>query len=229
MLEFSAAEREAIALSLRVATLAALGSLPAAIAMGWLLARRRFRGKLLLDALVHLPLVLPPVLVGYLLLLAFGRQGIIGEGLERCCGISVAFHWTGAALASAVMAFPLLVRSIRLAMENVDRRLEQAAATLGAGPWRVFFTITLPLAWPGVVAGLVLAFAKALGEFGATITFVSSIPGVSRTLSSAIWSELQAPDGEAAIWRLGVVAVLLSLGALLVSEWLLRRQRGGTG
>jgi len=224
---FSADELVAIGLSLKVATAAALGSLPLGIAIAWLLARRRFPGKALLDALVHLPLVLPPVVVGYTLLVVLGGNGPVGLWLERTFGISVAFRWTGAALASALMGFPLMVRTIRLSIENVDRRLEQAAATLGAGPWRVFLTITLPLAWPGVVAGAVLAFAKALGEFGATITFVSNIPGETQTMSSAIYGLLQVPGGEAGIWRLALVAVAISLAALLASEWLVRRQRGG--
>ncbi|WP_337245904.1 molybdate ABC transporter permease subunit [Luteimonas sp. gir] len=223
---FSPDELVAIGLSLKVATAAALGSLPLGIAIAWLLARRRFPGKALLDALVHLPLVLPPVVVGYTLLVVLGGNGPVGLWLERTFGISVAFRWTGAALASALMGFPLMVRTIRLSIENVDRRLEQAAATLGAGPWRVFLTITLPLAWPGVVAGAVLAFAKALGEFGATITFVSNIPGETQTMSSAIYGLLQVPGGEAGIWRLALVAVAISLAALLASEWLVRRQRG---
>ena len=220
---FSPAEQVAIALSLKVALVAALASLPAGIAVGWLLARRRFPGKALLDALVHLPLVLPPVVVGYALLVLLGRNGALGGPLERWLGIGVAFHWTGAALASAVMAFPLMVRTIRLSIEAADLRLEQAAATLGAGPWRVFRSITLPLAGPGIVAGAVLAFAKALGEFGATITFVSSIPGQTQTLSSAIYGLMQVPGGESGIWRLALVAVAISMLALLASEWLVRR------
>lgn len=222
---FTPAELSAIALSLKVAAVAALASLPFGIALGWLLARKRFPGKLLVDALVHLPLVLPPVVVGYLLLVGFGAQGMFGKPLSAL-GIDFAFRWTGAALASAIMGFPLMVRAVRLSVEAVDRRLEQAAATLGANPWRVFATITLPLAWPGIVAGAVLAFAKALGEFGATITFVSSIPGETQTLSSAIYGLMQVPGGEAGIWRLGAVAIAISLGALLLSEWLVRRQRG---
>lgn len=222
---FTPAELTTIGLSLRVALVAALASLPFGIAVGWLLARRDFPGKALLDALVHLPLVLPPVVVGYALLVAFGRRGAIGAWLEQTFGIGFAFHWTGAALASAVMAFPLMVRAIRLSIEGADRRLEHAAATLGASPWRVFATITLPLAWPGLIAGTVLAFAKALGEFGATITFVSSIPGETRTIPSAIYGLLQVPDGESAVWRLALVSVAISLFALLASEWLARRLR----
>ena len=224
---FSPEEITAIALSLKVAVAASLASLPFGIAMAWLLARRRFFGKSLLDALVHLPLVLPPVVVGYALLVTFGHGGAVGRFLSEQFGISIAFRWTGAALASAIMGFPLMVRAIRLAIESVDRRLEQAASTLGASPLRVFLTVTLPLAWPGVVAGTVLAFAKALGEFGATITFVSSIPGETRTLSSAIYGLMQVPGGEAGIWRLAAVAVTISLAALMASEWLVRRQHRG--
>jgi len=225
---FSPEEVTAIALSLKVAAVAAAASLPPGIAVAWLLARGRFPGKALLDALVHLPLVLPPVVMGYALLVLFGSQGAAGRWLEDTFGIVLAFRWTGAALACAVMGFPLMVRAIRLSMENVDRRLEQAAATLGASPLRVFATVTLPLAWPGLVAGAALAFAKALGEFGATITFVSNIPGETQTLSAAIYGLLQVPGGESAIWRLAAVALVISLGALLFSEWLVRRQRRDT-
>ena len=223
---FSPEETTAIALSVKVAVVAALASLPLGVAVAWLLARRRFPGKALLDALVHLPLVLPPVVMGYALLVMFGNQGPLGRWLHDTLGITLAFRWTGAALACAVMGFPLMVRAIRLSIENVDRKLEQAAATLGAAPWRVFLTVTLPLAWPGLVAGAALAFAKALGEFGATITFVSAIPGETQTLSAAIYGLMQVPGGEAGIWRLAVVSLLISLGALLLSEWLVRRQRG---
>jgi molybdate transport system permease protein len=222
---FTPEETTAIALSLKVAVAAALASLPFGIAMAWLLARRRFVGKSVVDALVHLPLVLPPVVVGYALLVAFGHGGPLGRLLAEHFGITLAFRWTGAALASAIMGFPLMVRAIRLSIESVDRRLERAASTLGASPLRVFFTVTLPLAWPGLVAGAVLAFAKALGEFGATITFVSSIPGETRTLSSEIYGLMQVPGGEAGIWRLALVAVAISLAALLASEWLVRRGR----
>lgn len=226
MFDFTPAELTAIALSLKVACVAALASLPLGIALGWLLARRRFPGKSLLDALVHLPLVLPPVVVGYALLVLLGNQGAVGAFLAEHLGITFAFRWTGAALASAIMGLPLMVRAIRLSIEAVDRRLEQAAATLGASPWRVFAGVTLPLAWPGIVAGAVLAFAKALGEFGATITFVSSIPGETQTVSSAIYGLMQVPGGELGIWRLALVAVAISLLALLASEWLVRRQQG---
>jgi len=223
---FTPEEVTAIVLSLKVALTASLVSLPFGVAVAWLLARRRFPGKALLDAVVHLPLVLPPVVMGYALLMTLGTQGVVGGFLQQHFGIVFAFRWTGAALACAVMGFPLMVRAIRLSLENTDRRLEQAASTLGAGPWRVFFTITLPLAWPGLVAGMVLAFAKALGEFGATITFVSNIPGETQTLSSAIYGLMQVPGGESGIWRLAAVAVAISLGALLFSEWLVRRAHG---
>lgn len=226
MFDFSPDELVAIRLSLKVAAVAAIASLPPAIAMAWLLARRRFPGRALLDALIHLPLVLPPVVVGYVLLVTMGTRGLVGAWLLEHLGIRFAFRWTGAALACAVMGFPLMVRAIRLSIEQVDRRLEHAAATLGAPPWKVFLTITLPLAWPGVVAGAVLAFAKALGEFGATITFVSNIPGQSQTISAAIYNLLQVPGGESGIWRLAAVSLCISLGALVLSEWLVRRQRG---
>lgn len=222
---FSPAELVAIALSLKVATVAALASLPFGIAMGWLLARREFFGKSLLDALVHLPLVLPPVVVGYALLVLLGNNGAIGAPLREWFGIGFAFRWTGAALASAIMGFPLMVRSIRLSIEAADRRLEQAASTLGATPWRVFRSVTLPLAWPGILAGAVLAFAKALGEFGATITFVSAIPGETQTISSAIYGLLQVPGGERGVLRLALIALAISLLALLAAEALARRVR----
>jgi molybdate transport system permease protein len=229
MLDFSPAEITAIALSLKVATAAVLCSLPFGIALGWLMARTRFPGKLLLDTVLVLPLVLPPVVTGYALLVLLGTQGPLGSRLQEWFGITFAFRWTGAALASAIMGFPLMVRAIRLSIENVDRRLEQAASTLGANPWRVFFTMTLPLAGPGVIAGAVLAFAKALGEFGATITFVSNIPGETQTLSSAIYGLMQVPGGEAGIWRLTAVAVAISFAAVMASEWLVQRQRRAGG
>lgn len=218
-------ERTVVLLSLKVAAVAVAASLPFAIATGWLLARRRFPGRLLLDALVHLPLVLPPVATGYALLVLFGNAGVVGRALQEITGLSFAFRWTGAALASAIMGFPLMVRAIRLAIEAVDPRLENAAATLGARPSRVFFGLTLRLAWPGIVAGAVLGFAKALGEFGATITFVSSIPGETQTLAAAIYGLLQVPGGESGILRLCAIAVALSFAALLASEWLLQRGR----
>jgi molybdate transport system permease protein len=216
-------EWTAILLSLRVATVATLVATPLGIAVAWLLARREFWGKALLDAAIHLPLVLPPVVTGYLLLLTFGRRGMVGAWLAENLGLVFAFRWTGATLACGIMAFPLLVRPIRLSIEAVDRRLEQAAATLGAAPWQVFLTVTLPLALSGVLAGMVLGFAKALGEFGATITFVSNIPGETQTISSAIYALIQTPDGDAAALRLVVVSVLISMVALVVSEWFARR------
>jgi len=187
------------------------------------LARGRFPGKALLDGLVHLPLVLPPVVTGYLLLIGFGRRGPIGEALEACCGVVFSFRWTGAALAAGIMGFPLMVRAIRLSLEAVDRRLEDAAATLGASRTGVLFAVTLPLALPGVLAGAVLAFAKALGEFGATITFVSNIPGETRTLPAAIYTLTQTPGGDAAAGKLVLIAIALSLAALIASELLARR------
>ncbi len=217
-------EAQAIALSLKVGATSVAVSLPVAIATAWVLARRAFPGKALLDAIVHLPLVLPPVVVGYALLLAFGRNGPLGALLAPF-GITFAFRWTGAALAAAVMGFPLVVRSIRLSMDAVDPRLESAGRTLGAGPWRVFFTLTLPLAWPGLVTGALLGFARALGEFGATITFVSNIPGETQTLPLAIFGAIQVPGGDAQALRLSLFSVLLSLTALAASEWLARRGR----
>ncbi|WP_133499775.1 molybdate ABC transporter permease subunit [Cognatilysobacter terrigena] len=225
MTALSADELAAVLLSLKVATVATLASLPFAIATGWLLARRRFPGRLLVDALVHLPLVLPPVVTGYALLVAVGRRGTIGAWLHDVLGITFAFRWTGAALACAVMGFPLMVRAIRLSIEGVDRRLENAASTLGASPWRVFVGITLPLAWPGIVAGAVLGFAKAVGEFGATITFVSSIPGETQTLSSAIYGLLQVPGAESRVWMLCGVSVAISFVALIAAEALVQRRR----
>jgi molybdate transport system permease protein len=223
LLAFSPAEWDAIALSLRVAAVATLASMPLGLVTAWLLARRDFPGKIVLDALVHLPLVLPPVVTGYLLLLTFGRRGAVGAWLAETFGLVIAFKWTGAVLACAVMSFPLLVRPIRLSIEAVDRRFEQAAATLGAAPWRVFVTVTLPLALPGLLAGMVLGFAKALGEFGATITFVSNIPGATQTIPSAIYALIQTPDGDAAALRLVVISVLIAMSALIASEWLARR------
>ncbi|HET7888419.1 MAG TPA: molybdate ABC transporter permease subunit [Bradyrhizobium sp.] len=223
MFDISPTEWTAILLSLRVATVATLVATPIAIAIAWLLARREFWGKALLDALIHLPLVLPPVVTGYLLLLSLGRRGVVGAWLAEHLGLVFAFRWTGAALACGIMSFPLLVRPIRLSIEAVDRRLEQAAATLGAAPWQVFLTVTLPLALSGVLAGMVLGFAKALGEFGATITFVSNIPGETQTISSAIYALIQTPDGDAAAMRLVVISVLLAMAALIVSEWFARR------
>lgn len=222
-LALSSEEWTAVKLSLRVAAVATLASLPFGVAMALLLARGRFRGKLLLDGLVHLPLVLPPVVTGYALLLLFGRRGMFGAWLEQNLGIVFSFRWTGAALACAVMGFPLMVRAIRLAIEAIDARLEQAAGTLGASPPLVFVTVTLPLALPGIVAGAVLCFAKALGEFGATITFVSNIPGETQTIPAAIYNYTQAPDGDAGALRLSAVAIVIALGALVASEIFARR------
>ena len=223
MFEITPTEWIAIRLSLRVAAVATLVATPLGIALAWLLARRNFWGKSLLDAVIHLPLVLPPVVTGYLLLLTFGRKGLVGGWLADHLGIVFAFRWTGAALACGVMSFPLLVRPMRLSIEAVDQKLEQAAETLGARPLKVFFSVTLPLALPGVLAGMVLGFAKAIGEFGATITFVSNIPGETQTISSAIYSLIQTPDGDAAALRLVMVSVILAVAALIGSEWFARR------
>jgi molybdate transport system permease protein len=219
----SPAEWEVIALSLKVSAVAIALMLPVSFGLAWVLARTRMPGKLLLDALVHLPLVLPPVVTGWLLLLAFGSQGPVGRVLGEWLGVSLMFRWTGAALAAAIMALPLMVRAMRISIENVDRRLESAARTLGAGPWRTFWTVALPLAAPGVLAGAVLGFARSIGEFGATITFVSNIPGETRTIPLAIYSALQVPGGENAVTRLALIAVALSLLALAASELLTRR------
>jgi molybdate transport system permease protein len=219
-------EWTAVRLSLWVAGIATLASLPLGIAAAYALARGRFPGRALLDGFIHLPLVLPPVVTGYLLLLAFGRRGPVGSTLEACCGIVFSFRWTGAALAAAVMAFPLMVRAIRLSLEAVDRRLEQAAGTLGASPALVFLTVTLPLALPGILAGMILAFAKALGEFGATITFVSAIPGETQTLPAAIYAYTQVPGGDGGALRLSLVAVVIALVAVILSELLTRRIAG---
>jgi molybdate transport system permease protein len=223
-------EWQALALSLRVATVATLASLPFGILAAYALARWRFPGRQILNGLVHLPLILPPVVTGYLLLLAFGRKGAVGQILDEWFGIVLAFRWTGAALAAAVMAFPLMVRAIRLAIEAVDPRLEEAAGTLGASRAWVFATVTLPLILPGIIAGAILAFAKAMGEFGATITFVSNIPGQTQTLPSAIYAFLQVPGGEGAAMRLVLIAVAVAMGALIASEWVGRavaRRIGG--
>lgn len=219
----SAEEWGIIALSLKVGGVAVGAMLPIAFALAWLLARGRFPGRFVLDALVHLPLVLPPVVMGWLLLILFAPSGPLGGVLSAWFGVTVLFRWSGAAIAAGVMAMPLMVRAMRLSIEAVDPRLENAARTLGAGPARLFWTITLPLSVPGIVAGAVLGFARALGEFGATITFVSNVPGETRTLPLAIYSALQLPGGDGAVARLAIIAVAISLGALLVSEWLIRR------
>lgn len=216
-----AEEWQAVLLSLKVAFWATFLSLPPAIAVAYALARGRFWGHGLLNGFVHLPLVLPPVVTGYLLLIFFGSQGLGGRALEAV-GLPLAFRWTGAVLAAAVMAFPLVVRAVRLSIEAVDRRLEESAATLGASPFRVFATVTLPMALPGVLAGAVFGFAKAMGEFGATITFVSSVQGETQTLSLAVFSFLQVPGGESAAARLVLISVLIAMAALVLSEWLAR-------
>jgi len=227
LLNLSPEEWTAVRLSIRVATVAMLVSLPFGIAVAYLLARGRFPGKSILNGIVLLPLILPPVVTGYLLLISFGRKGPIGAFLDHTFGIVFSFRWTGAALACGVMGFPLLVRSIRLSIEGVDRKLEDAAGTLGANPLWVFVFITLPLILPGIIAGMILCFAKAMGEFGATITFVSNIPGETQTLPSAIYTFTQIPGGEAGALRLTLVSIAISMGALIVSElmaWRVGRQ-----
>lgn len=215
-------EWRAVALSLRVSFWATLVSLPFGLLVAYALARWNFWGRQLLNGVVHLPLILPPVVTGYLLLITFGRRGAVGQVLDQWFGVVLAFRWTGAALAAGIMAFPLMVRAMRLAIEAVDPRLEQAAGTLGASrPW-VFVTVTLPLILPGVIAGAILAFAKAMGEFGATITFVSNIPGQTQTLPSAIYAFLQVPGGEPQAARLVAVAIAIAMTALLLSEWVAR-------
>jgi molybdate transport system permease protein len=223
VLDLTPAEWTAVALSLRIAVVATACALPFGIAIGWLLARKKFWGKTVLDGLVFLSLVMPPVVTGYLLLIWFGRKAPIGAFLDSHFGIVFSFRWTGAALACGIMGFPLMVRPIRLALEAIDRKLEDAAATLGANRPRVFLTVTLPLALPGIIAGVVLCFARALGEFGATITFVSNIPGETQTISSAIYSLIQTPDGDPAALRLVVVSILIAMTALVASEWFARR------
>lgn len=222
-MDLSADDITAILLSLKVASTAVAVSLPFGVVVAWLLARKRFWGRTVLDGLVHLPLILPPVVTGYALLLTFGRRGLLGGLLDQWFGLVFSFRWTGAALAAGIMGFPLMVRSIRMAIEGVDTKLETAASTLGASSLMVFFTVTLPLILPGIAAGAVLAFAKAMGEFGATITFVSNIPGETQTLSAAIYTYTQVPGGDAAALRLTLVSVALSMAALIASELLSRR------
>jgi len=222
---FTPEEWQAIALTLRVATIGVLGSLPVAIGVAWLLSRGRLPGKILLEALISLPLVLPPVVTGYGLLLLLGRHGLVGQFLDQKLGIVFAFRWTGAAIAAAAMGFPFMVRGIRLSFDAIDRDLEGAAASLGAPGWLAFLTVTLPLALPGILSGAVLAFGRSLGEFGATITFVSSIPGETRTISSAIYALLQTPLGDSAALRLCGISILLSFLALVLSEVLIRAGR----
>jgi molybdate transport system permease protein len=221
-INLSPEEWTAVQLSVRVATVAMLVSLPIGVAIAYLLARCKFPGKSLLDGIVLLPLILPPVVTGYLLLLTFGRRGLVGAFLAERLGIVFSFRWTGAALACGVMGFPLMVRAIRLSIEAVDRRLEEAAGTLGANPFWVFTFVTLPLIAPGIIAGMILCFAKAMGEFGATITFVSNIPGETQTLPSAIYTLTQVPGGETGALRLTLVSIAVSMAALMVSELLAR-------
>ncbi len=223
MAPLSADEWTIIGLSLRISIAAVMLMLPIALGLAWILARYRFPGKMLLDAIVHLPLVLPPVVTGWLLLLLFGHNGPIGHWLSHWFGISLLFRWTGAALAAAIMAMPLMVRVIRLAIESIDPRLEQAAQTLGAPPWRSFLTISLPLAFPGLVAGMILGFARCMGEFGATITFVSNIPGETETIPIAIYAAMQTPGSEMLVARLALISVILSIGALIIAEYLTRK------
>jgi molybdate transport system permease protein len=222
-LSFSPEELTAIKLSLRVGFWAMLGSLPVAVLVAMLLARGRFWGRSVLNVIVHLPLVMPPVVTGYILLILFGRRGVLGAFLADELGVVFAFRWTGAALASAVMGFPLMVRSMRLSIEAVDRRLEDAAATLGANRAWVWLTVTLPLILPGIIAGMILSFARALGEFGATITFVSNIPGETQTLPTAIYTFLQVPGGEPGAFRLTLVSIAISVAALFASEAIAQR------
>jgi molybdate transport system permease protein len=222
-LGLSADEWGVVGLSLKVSAAAVALTLPLAYALAWLLSRQRFRGKVLLDALVHLPLVVPPVVTGWLLLLVFGPHGPAGRWLADALGLSLMFRWTGAALAAAVMALPLMVRAVRLSVDALDPKLEQAARTLGASPLQVFLTVSLPLTMPGAAAAVVLGFARSLGEFGATITFVSNVPGETRTLPIAIYSALQVPGGDGQVVRLALVSILLSMGALVLSELLVRR------
>lgn len=216
-------ELQALLLSLKVALLAVAWLIPLGIGLAWLLAKKDFFGKQVLDSLIHLPLVLPPVVIGYLLLVLMGRQGVIGAFLYQVLGISFSFSWRGAALASAVVALPLMVRAVRLSLESVDKRLEQAARTLGASPLRVFFTITLPLTLPGIVTGTMLSFARSLGEFGATITFVSNIPGETQTIPLAMFTFIETPGAEYEAARLCIISVFVALGSLFVSEWLNRK------
>ncbi len=223
MFHLTDVEIEALRLSLWVSGWAVAASLPLGILAAWILARLRFPGKNLLDGLIHLPLVLPPVVTGYLLLVLLGRNGLIGAALYKYLGIVLAFNWKGAVLAAAVMSFPLLVRAVRLSLENVDQGLEAAARTLGAGPLRVFFTVTLPLMVPGIITGLILAFARSLGEFGATITFVSNIRGQTQTLPLALYTLTQVPDGEMGAMRLCILSVVIAMVALICSEVLARR------
>ncbi|QLB12932.1 molybdate transport system permease protein [Bisgaardia hudsonensis] len=222
-------EINAITLSIKVALVSMVLSLPFAIFVAWILARKNFYGKSVLNGIIHLPLVLPPVVIGYLLLISMGRNGLIGQYLLQWFGFSFGFNWYGAALASIIVAFPLVVRSIRLALENVDFKLEQSARTLGASSLKVFFTITLPLSFSGILAGLVLGFARSLGEFGATITFVSNIPKVTQTIPLAMYSLIETPNAESQAGRLCLIAIAISLISLLISEWLAKRTQKRLG
>lgn len=222
---FTPQELNAIFLSLKIASVSILFALPFAIAAAWLLARKNFWGKNLLNGIIHLPLVLPPVVIGYLLLVLMAKKGAIGQWLWQWFGFSFSFSWRGAVLASMVMAFPLMVRSIRLSFEAIDPKLEQAARTLGASPWRVFFTLNLPLSAVGIISGAVLGFARSLGEFGATITFVSNIPNETQTIPAALYTFIETPNGELAAARLCLVAIAISLIALFCSEWLAQKQQ----
>jgi molybdate transport system permease protein len=215
-------EKEALILSLYVSGWAILVSFPFGVIIAWILARKSFPGKFILDGFVHLPLVLPPVVMGYILLVSLGRKGLVGAWLYEYFGITFSFSWKGAAIASAVMGFPLLVRAVRLSIESVDQGLESAAATLGAAPLRIFLTVTMPLALPGIITGIVLAFARSLSEFGATITFVSNIPGQTQTLPLALYAVSQVPGGDAQAMRLCIISVILAVTALAVSEWMSR-------
>lgn len=225
----TAQEWSIILLSLKIGSAAVIASLPLGIWLAWLLARKEFRGKTILDSIINLPLVLPPVVIGYLLLITMGRNGYLGKWLDQILGISFSFNWKGAALASAVVSFPLLVRAIRISFESIDQNLEFAARSLGASRLKMFFTITLPLAIPGLIAGVVLAFARSLGEFGATITFVSNIPGETRTLPLAMYTLIQIPNQEAATMRLCIIAIAISFMALLCSEYLQRAHKKRLG
>ncbi len=218
-----------ILLSLKIGSVAVIASLPIGVWFAWLLARKEFRGKTILDSFINLPLVLPPVVIGYLLLITMGRNGYLGKWLDQVLGISFSFNWKGAALASAVVSFPLLVRAIRISFESIDQNLEFAARSLGASKIRMFFTVTLPLAMPGIIAGVVLAFARSLGEFGATITFVSNIPGETRTLPLAMYTLIQVPNQEAETMRLCIIAIAISFIALFLSEVLQRAHKKRLG
>ena len=216
-------EYQALILSLKVSLYAVVWLIPLGISLAWLLAKKQFVGKSIIDSLIHLPLVLPPVVIGYLLLVVMGRKGVIGEWLYDLFGFSFAFNWKGAVLASIVVALPLMVRAVRLSFENVDSKLEQAASTLGASPLKVFFTITLPLTLPGIITGTMLAFARSLGEFGATISFVSNIPGETQTIPLAMYTFIETPGSELEAMRLCIISVVIALGSLLVSEWMSRQ------